>query len=507
LQRGFDWIAAHFAPDDNFGLRNGNAFLYYMLYSYERVAEATGRTRFGEHVWFDQASDFIVQTQRRDGSWPGEQFIDSVSNTAYALLVLSRGRAPVVMQKLEFDGRWNNRSRDAAQLARWISRQTERHLNWQIVTPESSLAELRDSPILYIASDQAFELPDAFVDRLRDFVLEGGLILCVAEGDSPATTQASPARASPFVQSVEAMGRRMFPEYEFRDLPPDHLLFTANFPAAGGAPVIQGLSNGVRELIVLLPSGDLSGQWQRGAGTSAPTRAPQFGIIGNLHLYMTDRANPRFKGEHAWPELDPTVTPTSNVRVARLRHTGNDDPEPAGWRRLGIVLHNRDGIALEAPLIDAADLPGGGFTLAHLTATDDFEFADAASLKAYLDAGGLLLFDAGGGSRAASMACEALLQRLYPTGRLAPLPLDHPVYTAGENLTQVSYRKFASGKLPRTQLPRLKGFTADGRLVAIVSEEDLSSGLVGHGIDGIIGYSPASATQLVRNVLIWRGQR
>lgn len=526
VQRGLDWIAVNWAADENAGLGRTSSFLYYMLYAYERVAEATGRTRFGDQVWFDQAADFICRTQNADGSWSGEDFIDNVSNTAYALIVLSRGRAPVVLQKVEYDGRWNNRSRDAAQVARWIGRQTERHLNWQIVNTDASLDELRESPILYIAGDDPVELPDPFVGRLREYLLQGGLLLCVAEGEEPpaarspaattaattttTTTTTAPAAATGFAASIEALGKRLFPRYDFRDLPPDHLLFTANFPAAGGAPAVRGLSNGARELILLLPSGDMSWQWQRGAGTPVVAQAPHFGLAGNLHLYMTDRGNPRFKGERFWPALDVGVIPSARVRVARLRHNGNYDPEPAGWQRLATLLHNRDGIQLDTPIVDPRDLAAGRFAMAHLTSTDAFAFADAdlAEVRRYVESGGLLLFDATGGSRAAALAFEDVLGGLYPDGKLASLPIDHPVYTgappARPNVQQVAYRKFAFDRLPRTQLPRLKAFTTGGRLVAVVSEEDLSSGLVGHAVDGIVGYAPQSATDLLRNLLLWR---
>ena len=513
LQRGLDWIAVNYAPDENAGLGRGSAFLYYMLYGYERVAEATGRTRFGQHVWFDEAVDFLLRTQHGDGSWGGEEFIDPVSNTAYALLVLSRGRAPVVMQKLEYDGRWNNRSRDAAQLARWISRQTERHLNWQIVGVDASLDELRESPVLYIAGDEAVELPDEFVERLREFLLQGGLLLCAAESDDAARPAAATAPIPPripFVESIEALGKRLFPACEFRDLPPDHLLFTANFPATGAAPVVRALGNGARELIILLPGGDLSWQWQRGAGSPVAAQAPHFGLVGNLHLYMTDRGNPRFKGDRAWPTVDHQIVPTRRLRVARLRHNGNYDPEPAGWQRLAAILHNRDAIQLEAPLVSPRQLPAGRFEIAHVTSSNAFglDDADLAELRRFTTGGGLLLFDAAGGSRQATIAFEDLLRRMEPSGKLAPLPIDHPVYVGAPpdrpNLQQVQYRKYAFDRLPRTKLPRLKAFSSGGRIVAIVSEEDLSSGLVGHGIDGIIGYSPQSATDLVRNLLLWR---
>ena len=43
-------------------------------------------------------------------------------------------------------------------------------------------------------------------------------------------------------------------------------------------------------------------------------------------------------------------------------------------------------------------------------------------------------------------------------------------------------------------------------LAVIFSREDLSAGLVGEPVDGITGYSPASATELMTNILLSEGR-
>ena len=63
---------------------------------------------------------------------------------------LIRGRAPVVMSKLQYAGNWNERPRDLANLVQWMSKQTERHLNWQIVNLQAPVHELHDAPILCV---------------------------------------------------------------------------------------------------------------------------------------------------------------------------------------------------------------------------------------------------------------------------------------------------------------------------------------------------------------------
>src|SRR4029079_8191155 len=108
--------------------------------------------------WYDDGADYLVRTQQADGSWVGND--PGEINAAYALLFLSRGRAPVAIQKLQFDGRWNTRARDASAFTQFMRRATERHVNWQVVSIDSSAADLRESPLLYIASDRGLEPTD-----------------------------------------------------------------------------------------------------------------------------------------------------------------------------------------------------------------------------------------------------------------------------------------------------------------------------------------------------------
>jgi hypothetical protein len=66
----------------------------------------------------------------------------------------------------------------------------------------------------------------------------------------------------------------------------------------------------------------------------------------------------------------------------------------------------------------------------------------------------------------------------------------------------VTYRR--SNHLPPTRIPRLRGITVDGKLIAIVSNEDISGALVGYFASVSAGYSPQSAAQLTRAILLWR---
>ena len=49
--------------------------------------------------------------------------------------------------------------------------------------------------------------------------------------------------------------------------------------------------------------------------------------------------------------------------------------------------------------------------------------------------------------------------------------------------------------------PQLRGIEINGRLAVIFSKEDLSVGLVGQAVDGIVGYTPETATRLMTRIV------
>src|SRR5262249_8816675 len=85
-----------------------------------------------------------------------------------------------------------------------------------------------------------------------------------------------------------------------------------------------------------------------------------------------------------------------------------------------------------------------------------------------------------------------------------PLPSADPLYSIeGRKIEDIGWRSFARQKLVgELKGPRLRGIRIGNRLAGIYSPEDLSGGLDGRPIDGIGGYKPATATALIRAILL-----
>jgi hypothetical protein len=502
INKGLGWISKNF--DDLIAKPNN-----YALYGIERVGVASGYKYFGKLDWFDAGADVLIRTQnKQNGNWGDEV------NTSFALLFLSRGRAPVMMNKLQYnvtapkqqqgkEANWNQRPRDVANATRWVQETAERTLNWQIVNLNvATVRDLHDSAILYIAGNQALSFTDKEKAMLKQYVEEGGMIIGNADVAKPE-----------FNKSFRELGQELFPEYEFgqiQDKMEHPLLVNQQFKASEWKrkPRLEALGNRARVFMLLIPNDDFSRTMQK----RDANREEVFQFFANAFLYSVDKTQAKYKGQTHVVRADDKVSPSTTVKVARLKYNGRWDPEPGGWRRLAAVMHNVDKVKLDVKAVELGKEGLEGYRIAHLTGTDQFSLTpeQRSALKAFVDAGGLLVVDAAGGFGEFDSAFQGELAKVLPeqASQVAePLRRDHPLYAqdAAQKL-EPKFRVFAQQKLgPDAMRFRLRGISnKDGKLGVIYSPDDLSVGLVGNDVDGIIGYTPELSTTLMRRIITLR---
>ena len=123
IENGLKYVEKHIAEL----MGGGN---YYGMYGVERIATASGRRYFGDVDWFEAGADYAVKQQiPTTGAFSGKYGV--IPDTCFAILFLSRGRAPLMMNKLQYalaekkhsddDTNkeaevWNERPRDVANL-------------------------------------------------------------------------------------------------------------------------------------------------------------------------------------------------------------------------------------------------------------------------------------------------------------------------------------------------------------------------------------------------------
>jgi hypothetical protein len=236
------------------------------------------------------------------------------------------------------------------------------------------------------------------------------------------------------------------------------------------------------------------------AAARRPRKEHLFQLAANIYLYATDKRSDARKGD-THVVKDAGHKPERTVVVARLEAGTNWDPEPGGWRRLATVLNNgwKVGLDVRPVKLGAGKLSSAGAAVAHLTGTGAFKLdaKQAEELKAFVAGGGTLVVDAAGGSSEFAEAVEKQVPPLFGDAvaqQLArPLPIEHPLFSnPAAPIARVAYRRAATERITgQLKGPRLRGAAVSGkRLGLIMSREDLSTGLVGHPVDGVIGYDP-----------------
>ncbi len=86
VKEGVEWIAKNFTVAKNHGQINGS-HRYYSMYGVERVASLLGLNFFGNHDWYNEGANFLIEAQSGDGSW---YYSHGSPQTCYALLFLKR---------------------------------------------------------------------------------------------------------------------------------------------------------------------------------------------------------------------------------------------------------------------------------------------------------------------------------------------------------------------------------------------------------------------------------
>ena len=528
INRGTAWFDKHFAnlakkPKWHEALGFEARWDYYFLYGIERVGLASGTKFFGNVDWYRAGATDLLQQQHPDGGWGGRwdprsnQGKSDYMDTSFALLFLLRGQRPVLFNKLRYgtDRDWNKRPRDMASLTGWISKVFERGVNWQIVGINTPVSDWHDAPILYITGSGAPKFSTDDLAKLREFVMQGGAIFCTGE--------VNPV----FRATMRKAYKDLFPDYELVECKPDHPIYTTHrslhqeHSKSRVKVTFHEVNNGVRPLVVHT-NDDLSASWQEAfwqkipdEGTATVTDRnkwrrvePHYQAAANLYQYVSEYGLLRNRGVDLWPK-PVQFRPKRTIRLARLRHGGNWDPEPLAYKRFALLMANRtqtkvdllEGLPIEK-------LAESGAKLAALTGTGPLKVSklEQEMLKKFINDGGTLVVDAAAGNKQFAEAAELMLQEMYDVSRLRRLSTRSDFFRLdGYQIPKVRYRIEAKRRLGvmTDADPNLRVVITEGERAGVIySPEDLTVGLLGCPAFGCAGYMPESAFELVRNITL-----
>jgi hypothetical protein len=194
LERGLRWMANHFSVARNPG---SGAWKFYYLYGLERAGRLSGRRFFGENDWYRSGARQLIGMQnKRNGLWdPAGNATDTVTATSFSLLFLSKGLAPVLINKLKYGlaekraddiDDWNRQPNDIRNLTARLTGAEgwPKLMTWQVVdlnkaSGDGSVGDINQAPVLYLSGSTRPEFDDEQIGLLREYVNLGGFILAV----------------------------------------------------------------------------------------------------------------------------------------------------------------------------------------------------------------------------------------------------------------------------------------------------------------------------------------
>lgn len=547
IERGLAWIDEHFTVLENPGR---DQYFYYYLYGMERVALASGYKYFGGKDWYREGAAELI---RRFCDWNPDtgtmtmyeaEYGDNrrrdfrTDELAFGLMFLTRGDGLPVMNKLRDDDvAWNNRPRDVANLTFWLAELTASHLFWQIIDVDAPAEEWLDAPLVYFASHRAIPwvrninidvsryvqqwrahqrqravggppprgdtpaLPDVpQLRRIREYLNRGGLMLAIQEGSGRA-----------FADSIETLGRLLYPQYDWRTLDAEHWAYTLHQPVRGTRPRGRVLSNGVRDLIILITDRDMTATFQV-RRTSQPAH---YDTVSNVYFYASEMNRPRprlqsITGRRDFLAEDAAPLEGAAVRLVRAMYDGNWNPEPAALEIFADALLELHDLTLNMsshPLAEIHELrPTPDIVTVAGTSEHQFTLDERQAMQEYVRSGGKILFETVGGRGRFATAAESQLDELFG---LSTRPMLRESIITGEeqdgasDCASLDYRPYSLhvlGGIDTT--PRLRGMMIDDAPRVLFSREDISQALLDQPVWGVHGYSPRSAQRLLRNILL-----
>ena len=451
IERGFDWLGRNFSVRSNptSGNKNSRNWYHYYMYGMERVGRMGGRRFIGDHDWYREGAEVLVDSQDQlRGSWMGTSRNPEIE-TAMAVLFLSKGRRPVVVSKLQhsMSDNWNKHRSDLANLTPYVEKLWKQELTWQSINFASAAVEdLLQTPVLFISSQQRMPVNDVRKQLLKDYVNQGGFLFVESCCDGGA-----------FDEQFRQLMAELFPASPLRLLPPDHPVWHAQQKIDQDfVRPLYGLETCCRTSVIYCPNG-LGCYWElaRDNGQAYPAKIEReikavLGIGANVLAYAT--------GRELRDKLDMPVPIASDeeddriqrgaLYIGKLQHGGGSDDAPAALVNLLRVAQNQAGLRVSTArqLLAATDpdLPDYPLLFAHGRREFQWSEQERAALAQYINNGGVVFGDAICASQPFADAFRREMLEILPGHKWQRVPPDHELFTEkfrGFDLSKVRLRR------------------------------------------------------------------
>ena len=524
LERGFAWLGRNFSVRSNpaAGNKNNLTWYHYYMYGLERVGRLGGQRFIGDHDWYREGVEALLEQQDQlRGSWSSRMGHAAIE-TSMALLFLSKGRRPVLVSKLQHTTTddWNHHRSDLAHLTPFVEKVWDRDLTWQVINfDQATVADLLQTPVLFISAKQQMPVTDAKKKMLQDYVNQGGFLFVESCCDGRA-----------FDQQFRALMAELFPDSPLRLLPPDHPVWHAQQRIDPDlVRPLYGLETCCRTSVIYCPE-SLGCYWElaRENGQTYPRKIQReveavLGIGANVLAYAT--------GRELRDKLDMPVPIASNsdddplrrgaLYIGKLQHGGGSDDAPAALVNLLRVAQNQVGLRVSTArqLLSPLDVDLPDYPLLFVHGRRSFQWSPPArqAIAAYVNNGGVIFGDAICASKPFADAFRKEMAAIFPDHDWQRVPPDHPLFTQtfrGFDIGRLRLRKAQVRQVgqplesaAQEVTPVLEGIQIDGEFVVLFSPNDISCALENHASLDCTGYVQEDAARLGINIILYALQQ
>ena len=539
LENGLKWLARSYRAGHNPG--SGSNVLYY-IYGAERAGRLTGQRFFGEHDWYREGAAYLLSMQdpvtgQWNGSGLGEQH--SAVGTSFSLLFLSKGLAPVLINKLKYGPRnrdrplevvgdnWNRHRRDVRNLTelisglpKWPKLLTSQDIDIARAVKTDGVDSLLQAAVLFITGNERPQFSGEELLLLKEYLQQGGFIFASPSCDS-----------TEFEAGLREVLTQILPpgEGNLQPLPPDHPVYRSEHLLQSDGVPLLGVDFGCRTTVIYSPE-DLGCLWDSWARQDPPKRnlqlkakiirATQIGV--NVMAYATGREPP---DKTDVPKKMADTGDFDNIergllQIAQIRHDGTWNAAPRALRNLLLALNETVGLTASTKRRELSLAEPNLFQFPILYMHGRLRFGinndERKQLKQYLERGGVLFADACCGAKPFDRGFRDLIDSLYPGQKLERVSINHPIFSEDtchdvrklrRRMQEVSEAKAISSMVVRETEPFLEGLELDGRLAVLYSKYDISCALERQTAGNCEGYLSEDAVKLATNIVCYSLQQ
>ena len=476
----------------------------YAMYALERVGVLLDIKLIGDYDWYRSGATAILSG--RGGGGHGGQ-----TSTAFQLLFLAKGKAPVAIAKWKWNGDWNNDRNDVRAWVDHAGTEFGMRLDRWTSDLEESNSPAAVASMVFVNGHGRFDATDRQLAFIRRFLLSGGTVV----------GEACCGREE-FAESFAlVMRKKLFPGQpaRFRPITNLHPVCAAKH---GLTPEdVGGLEFCVscRKLKMLLLTRDISCPLEGEKGTERDLPRARKVATNILAWAMRSR---RPGGKLSRPELAETVERkdltldqlvrekadrgrAARLAFGRLVHRGDWDADPQFFPALKAALGKQRTIPQfekELPVVPTSgDLFHVPFIFANGHEDPALRQNEYLHLRTWIQNGGFLLCGACCSSESFTAGARELIARILPNDKLERIGPDDPIWREPFDCraravgTPAYHKRFGASWAP------LFGVRREGRWAVILSPVDLCCDLQGDLAEDIVGYRRASSVKLIGNII------